>query len=112
GVVISRSATGPGGSSKVLLRGSRSITGNNEPLYIIDGVPLNSGSRASGGTSFGGRDGGGGISMLNPDNIESMTVLKGASAAALYGSLGQNGAIIITTKSGKSGKITVDYNGG
>ncbi|WP_353185788.1 SusC/RagA family TonB-linked outer membrane protein [Parapedobacter lycopersici] len=112
GVVISRSATGPGGSSKVLLRGSRSITGNNEPLYIIDGVPLNSGSRASGGTSFGGRDGGGGISMLNPDNIESMTVLKGASAAALYGSLGQNGAIVITTKSGKSGKITVDYNGG
>jgi len=112
GVVISRSATGPGGSSKVILRGNRSITGGNQPLYIIDNVPLNSGSRSSGGTSFGGRDGGGGISMINPDNIESMTVLKGASAAALYGSAGQNGAIIITTKSGKSGKLTVDYNGG
>src|SRR5690606_29695718 len=72
---------------------------------------LNSGTRASGGGSFGGRDGGGGIGMINPDNIESMTVLKGASAAALYGSAGQNGAIVITTKSGKQGKITVDYNG-
>ncbi len=112
GVVIARSATGPGGASKVLLRGNRSITGNNEPLYVIDGVPLNSELRESGGTSFGGRVGGGGMSMLNPDNIESMTVLKGASAAAIYGSAGQNGAIIITTKSGKSGKITVDYNGG
>lgn len=112
GLVLSKSATGPGGSTKVLLRGSRSITGNNQPLYVIDGVPMNSGSRSSGGTSFGGRDGGGGISMLNPDNIESMTVLKGASAAALYGSAGQNGAIVITTKSGKAGKINVDYNGG
>ena len=112
GVVISRSATGPGGSSKVLLRGNRSITGGNEPLYIIDGVPLNTSRRESGGGDFGGRDGGGGISMLNPDNIESMTVLKGASAAALYGSAGQNGAIVITTKSGKSGKIKTEYDGG
>lgn len=111
GVTITRSAVGPGGNSKVLIRGSRSITGNNQPLYVIDGVPLNSGTRASGGGSFGGRDGGGGIGMINPDNIESMTVLKGASAAALYGSAGQNGAIVITTKSGKQGKITVDYNG-
>ncbi|HEY1009835.1 MAG TPA: carboxypeptidase-like regulatory domain-containing protein, partial [Daejeonella sp.] len=101
GVVISKSATGPGSSSRVILRGNRSITGGNEPLYVIDGVPMNSGKRASGGGSFGGRDGGGGISMINPDNIESMTVLKGASAAALYGSAGQNGAIVITTKSGK-----------
>ena len=112
GVVISKSATGPGGSSRVILRGNRSITGGNEPLYIIDGVPMNSGQRSSGGGSFGGRDGGGGISMINPDNIESMTILKGASAAALYGSSGQNGAIVITTKSGKSGKINVEYNGG
>ena len=111
GVTITRSATGPGGNSKVLIRGSRSITGNNQPLYVIDGVPLNNSSRASGGGSFGGRDGGGGIGMINPDNIESMTVLKGASAAAIYGSAGQNGAIIITTKGGKQGEITVDYNG-
>jgi len=112
GVTISKSATGPGGSSKVVLRGNRSITGGNQPLYVIDGVPMNTGSRAAGGGSFGGRDGGGGISMINPDNIESMTVLKGASAAALYGSAGQNGAIVITTKSGKSGKLSVEYNGG
>ncbi len=112
GVVISKSATGPGGSSRVILRGNRSITGGNEPLYVIDGVPMNSGKRASGGGSFGGRDGGGGISMINPDNIESMTILKGASAAALYGSAGQNGAIVITTKSGKKGDISVNYNGG
>lgn len=112
GVTISKSATGPGSSSRVILRGNRSITGGNEPLYVIDGVPMNSGKRAAGGGSFGGRDGGGGISMINPDNIESMTILKGASAAALYGSAGQNGAIVITTKSGKSGNITVDYNGG
>lgn len=112
GVTISKSATGPGGSSRVVLRGNRSITGGNQPLYVIDGVPMNTGSRASGGGSFGGRDGGGGISMINPDNIESMTVLKGASAAALYGSAGQNGAIVITTKSGKDGKLNVEYNGG
>lgn len=112
GVTISKSATGPGGSSRVVLRGNRSITGGNQPLYIIDGVPMNSGSRASGSGSFGGRDGGGGISMINPDNIESMTVLKGASAAALYGSAGQNGAIVITTKSGKEGKLSLEYNGG
>jgi TonB-linked SusC/RagA family outer membrane protein len=112
GVTITRSATGPGGSSKVLIRGSRSITGGNQPLYVIDGVPLNNSTRASGGGSFGGRDGGGGIGMLNPDNIESMTVLKGASAAAIYGSAGQNGAIVITTKGGKEGEIVVDYNGG
>lgn len=112
GLVITRSATGPGGSSKVQLRGTRSITGGNEPLYIIDGVPLNTGRRESGGGDFGGRDGGGGISMLNPDNIESITILKGASAAALYGSAGQNGAMIITTKSGKAGKIQMEYNGG
>ena len=112
GVTISKAATGPGGSSRVVLRGNRSITGGNQPLYVIDGVPMNTGSRASGGGSFGGRDGGGGISMINPDNIESMTVLKGASAAALYGSAGQNGAIVITTKSGKEGKLNVEYNGG
>lgn len=110
GVVITRNATGPGSSSKVLLRGSRSISGNNQPLYVIDGVPMDNTSREQGpGGSSGGRDGGDGIGMINSDDIESMTVLKGASAAALYGSQGQNGAIIITTKRGKSGKISVDY---
>jgi len=95
GVTITKSATGPGGDSKVLIRGNRSLTGNSQPLYVIDGVPLN-----------------GNIGMLSSDNIESMTVLKGASAAALYGSQGQNGAIIITTKKGKPGAVAVDYTGG
>lgn len=111
GVTITRNATGPGSSSKVLLRGSRSIYGNNQPLYVIDGVPLDNSSRSQGGGTSGGRDGGDGIGMLNSDDIESMTVLKGASAAALYGSQGQNGAIIITTKRGKAGEISVDYTG-
>lgn len=94
GVTITKNAVGPGGDSKVLLRGNRSITNSNEPLYVIDGVPLS-----------------GNVSMLNSDDIESMTVLKGASAAALYGSQGQNGAIIITTKRGKSGETIVNYIG-
>jgi TonB-linked SusC/RagA family outer membrane protein len=94
GVTITKNAVGPGGDSKVLLRGNRSITNSNEPLYVIDGVPLS-----------------GNVSMLNSDDIESMTVLKGASAAALYGSQGQNGAIIITTKRGKAGQTIVNYIG-
>lgn len=112
GVTITKNATGPGSSSNVVLRGQRSIFGSNQPLYVIDGVPMDNGSREIGtGGTHGSRDGGDGIGMLNSDDIESMTVLKGASAAALYGSLGQNGAIIITTKKGKAGKITVDYTG-
>jgi TonB-dependent SusC/RagA subfamily outer membrane receptor len=108
GVTITKNATGPGSSSNVVLRGQRSIFGSNQPLYVIDGVPMDNGSREIGtGGTHGSRDGGDGIGMLNSDDIESMTVLKGASAAALYGSLGQNGAIIITTKKGKAGKITV-----
>ncbi len=95
GLTVTRNATGPGGESKVLLRGNRSITNSNQPLYIVDGVPLN-----------------GGVEMLNADNVESMTVLKGASAAALYGSQGQNGAIIITTKKGVAGQTFVNYVGG
>src|SRR4029079_14319836 len=93
GLVITRSANGPGSSSNVLLRGNRSITGNNAPLYVTDGVP-------------------GAIGIQDGDNIESVTILKGASAAALYGSAGQNGAILITTKKGDGGKVSVTYNGG
>ena len=95
GVTITKNATGPGSDSKVLIRGNRSITNSNEPLYVIDGVPLS-----------------GNVGMLSSDDIESMTVLKGASAAALYGSQGQNGAIIITTKRGKAGETIVNYIGG
>ena len=95
GVTITQNATGPGSDAKVLIRGNRSITNSNEPLYVIDGVPLT-----------------GNVGMLSSDDIESMTVLKGASAAALYGSQGQNGAIIISTKKGKAGQNIVTYTGG
>ncbi|MEO5998871.1 MAG: SusC/RagA family TonB-linked outer membrane protein [Chitinophagaceae bacterium] len=112
GITITKNATGPGSSSKVLLRGTRSIFGNSQPLYVVDGVPLDNTSREQGdGGTHGGRDGGDAIGMLNSDDIESLTVLKGASAAALYGSQGQNGAIIITTKRGKVGKVSVSYTG-
>jgi TonB-linked SusC/RagA family outer membrane protein len=112
GVTITKNATGPGSSSKVLLRGSRSITGNNQPLYVIDGVPMDNSSREQASVTFGGRDGGDGIGMINADDIESINVLKGAAAAALYGSAGQNGAIIIETKRGRSGKVSIDLNSG
>ena len=107
GVQITKSSSGLGGSAKVSIRGSRSVSGNNQPLYVIDGVPMLNGSNEQASTAIGGtadagnRDGGDGISNLNPDDIESMSILKGASAAALYGSRAGNGVILITTKSGK-----------
>lgn len=113
GVTISPSASGVGGSAKVILRGNRSAAGNNQPLYVIDGVPISNGSNANNqpNDTYGGTpDGGDGISNLNPDDIESLTVLKGASAAALYGSQAANGVIVITTKKGKAGKTIINYS--
>jgi len=115
GVTISPSASGVGGSAKVILRGNRSFSGNNQPLYVIDGVPMSNASNSNGqpNNSFGGStnvDGGDGISNLNPDDIESMTVLKGATASALYGSEAANGVIVITTKRGKAGKAVINYS--
>ncbi|SEA96472.1 SusC/RagA family TonB-linked outer membrane protein [Pedobacter hartonius] len=115
GVTISPSASGVGGSAKVLLRGNRSAAGNNQPLYVIDGVPISNSSNANGqpNSTYGGTpDGGDGISNMNPEDIESLTVLKGASAAALYGSQAANGVIVITTKKGKAGKTIINYSGG
>jgi len=116
GMDISRSSSGLGGSSRVTLRGERSITGNNQALIVVDGVPIDNsgGGSAQINTSGGGgngRDLGDGISSINPDDIEAINVLKGASATALYGSRAANGAIIITTKKGRSGKgIGVSYS--
>lgn len=120
GVQITKSAAGLGGSAKVAIRGARSAfaSGNNQPLYVIDGVPMLNNSTESTSTVMGGendgvnRDAGDGISNLNPDDIESMNILKGASAAALYGSQAANGVVLITTKKGKSGmqKITFSSN--
>ncbi|ANQ52198.1 SusC/RagA family TonB-linked outer membrane protein [Flammeovirga sp. MY04] len=107
---------GLGGSVSVRVRGSSSISGNNEPLWVVDGVPINSQSmnqisNPDDGPEWGGSIADGGVSDINPEDIESISVLKGPNAAALYGSRAQNGAIIITTKKGKAQKgVKVEYN--
>lgn len=103
GLNVARTSSGLGGSSRVVLRGDRSITGNNQALIVIDGVPMDN-SNYSPGTAGGGRDGGDGLSSVNPDDIESINVLRGASATALYGSRAANGALLITTKKGSAQK--------
>lgn len=116
GVNISRSSSGIGGSVRVVIRGNKS-TRNNQPLYVIDGVPMDNSNPGQPGSIWGygavgsaGVDGGDGISNLNPEDIQSITVLKGASAAALYGSQASNGVIMINTKKGKSGAIRVNIS--
>lgn len=103
GLNIAKTSSGLGGSSRVVLRGDRSITGNNQALIVIDGVPMDN-SNYSPGNANGGRDGGDGLSSVNPDDIESINVLRGASATALYGSRAANGALLITTKKGSAQK--------
>ena len=103
GVNVSNVASGPGGSSRVIIRGNSSLTGNNQPLYVVDGIPIDNQNLGSAGM-WGGSDWGDGVSSINPDDIETMTVLKGNTAAALYGSRASNGVILITTKSGTSTK--------
>ena len=96
-----KAANTMGGSSNVLIRGSTSITGNNQPLYVIDGVPVDNSNYATGGAGWGGYDYGNVAQDVNPNDIESISVLKGAAASALYGSRAANGVILITTKKGK-----------
>ncbi len=116
GVNISSLGTGPGGSSKIRIRGQSSISGQNNPLIVINGVPVdntNFNENASAGIKGGGvtADGGDGLSSINPDDIENMTILKGAAAAALYGSRAKDGVIMVTTKTkGKGRGIGVTYN--
>jgi len=99
GVMITGSSMGAKGSSRVVIRGSSSLTGNNQPLYVVDGITINNSNLGASGV-WGGADYGDGISSINPDDIETISVLKGGAAAALYGSRASNGVIIITTKSG------------
>ncbi|RHM98574.1 SusC/RagA family TonB-linked outer membrane protein [Phocaeicola plebeius] len=102
GVQVIRSSNGPGGSSKIQLRGANSVTGTNQPLIVVDGVPMDNFTGASNNDIDNpSMDMGNGLSDINPEDIESMSVLKGASAAALYGSRAGNGVILITTKKGK-----------
>lgn len=111
GLVVSQTASGPSGSTRVILRGSTEMTGNNQPLYVIDGVPLDNTNYGSAGT-YGGYDLGDGISSVNPDDIENISVLKGPAASALYGSRASHGVILITTKKANDKeKFSVEYNG-
>ena len=114
GLIITPNSTGAGGSSKLLLRGNASVLGENAPLIVMDGVPMASPASTqitdallSGGNTT---DGGDILSNINPDDIENITVLKGANAAALYGSAAANGVLMITTKKGKEGKASISVS--
>ncbi|HEY6901984.1 MAG TPA: TonB-dependent receptor plug domain-containing protein, partial [Puia sp.] len=110
GLSVTMNATGPYGSSRVLIRGNASLSGNNQPLYVVDGVPYDNTTQAWAG-QYGGVDLGDGLSNINPDDIASVLVLKGVAASALYGYRGGNGAILITTRSGlKTRGIGIQVN--
>jgi len=100
GVNVSKTATGPGGSSRIVIRGNNTLQGSNQPLIVVDGVPINNDNLGSAGM-WGGQDWGDGISSLNSDDIETVSVLKGNTASALYGWRAGNGVILVTTKKGK-----------
>ena len=110
--VITQGSGGPGSGVRVVLRGNRSIQGNNNALIVVDGVPITNGTNGTIGSDFGGLQGSDGASNINPDDIESMTILRGASAAALYGSAAGNGVIVITTKKGSKDRVSVTINSG
>ena len=111
GVNISSSAAGAGSAARVIMRGTKSLSGNDNALYVIDGIPMfdtNTGSE-SGGT-MSKQPGSSGVADINPDDIESMSVLSGPSAAALYGSAAASGVILITTKKGSEGRAKLTYS--
>ena len=113
GVQISTTSTDPGASNSVIIRGVSSLSGSNQPLYVIDGVPMTNSAVFSGDHLNNQYDFGNGANAVNPDDVENMTILKGAAATALYGSRAANGVILITTKTGKKQNgIGVEYNGG
>ncbi|MBP5647515.1 MAG: SusC/RagA family TonB-linked outer membrane protein, partial [Bacteroidaceae bacterium] len=113
GVQIASTSTDPGASQSVIIRGVSSLSGSNQPLYVIDGVPMNNAAHFSSDGLNSGYDFGNGANAVNPDDVENMTILKGAAATALYGSRAANGVVMITTKSGKKGQgLGVEYNGG
>ena len=112
GLQITPNSTGAGGSSKILFRGNKSTNGSNQPLVVVDGVPLMMNITSDQVDSNWGaqRDGGDAMSTINPDDIASISLLKGASAAALYGAVAANGAIMITTKSAMAGRLAVNVS--
>ena len=113
GITITPSAGGAGGASKITLRGNKSIMGDNAPLIVVDGVPMTNSIRGQAGatamTTGATAEGSDPLSLINPDDIESMNILKGANAAALYGSRAANGVVMITTKKGKEGRMEVTF---
>ncbi|MBL7829270.1 MAG: SusC/RagA family TonB-linked outer membrane protein [Saprospiraceae bacterium] len=113
GVNVVSSSGNVGASSRIVIRGNTSITGENQPLFVVNGIPMDNSNRGNGNTQFGGVDFGNAIQDINPDDIESISVLKGPNAAALYGSRGANGVILITTKTGKGATkgLGVSYTG-
>lgn len=111
GVTISTSSTGVGGASRVVMRGTKSLSGNNNALYVIDGIPMPSlSAEQPEGVFAGAGQTGDGLAAINPDDIESISVLSGPSAAALYGSSAANGVVIITTKKGSKERVSVNYS--
>ncbi|MFA8433034.1 MAG: SusC/RagA family TonB-linked outer membrane protein [Marinifilaceae bacterium] len=112
GVQISQSGSGVGGTSRIEIRGASSLSGNNAPLWVVDGVPFDNGNDRN-PTVWGGTSRAGGAFDLNPDDIESISILKGPNAAALYGERGGNGVVLVTTKKGTRGKgLGINYSGG
>ena len=114
GVQIGETSSDPGTSKSVIIRGVSSLSGSNQPLYVVDGVPLNNSATYSGDGLNSGYDFGNGASAVNPNDVESMTILKGAAATALYGSRAGAGVILITTKKGtkQNRGVGIEYNGG
>ena len=112
GLVVTNASSGVGGATRVNLRGNRSIQSSNNALFVIDGVPVDNSTPGQVGNDFGGYNGSDGVANINPDDIESISVLKGAAASVLYGSRAANGVILITTKKGGAGAISVDVNAG
>lgn len=114
GVQVNSTGGDPGSSQSIVVRGYSSLSGSNQPLFVIDGVPMDNSSVSSSDGLNSGFDFGNGASAVNPDDVESMTILKSAAATALYGSRAANGVVMITTKSGKKHKkgLGIEYNGG
>ncbi|MEO9144820.1 MAG: TonB-dependent receptor [Ginsengibacter sp.] len=110
GMNVTNSASGPGAASSVIIRGANSLRGDNQPLYIIDNIPQSSTGQFAGNVAGDNQIPENPLTTLNPNDIESIQVLKDASATAIYGSRGANGVIIITTKKGKSGKAKITFN--
>lgn len=111
GLQMNTASTGLGGSTKITIRGNSSLTDNNQPLWVVDGVPFTD-NQVSDASAYGGYDRGGTSLDINPEDIESISVLKGANAAALYGARAGNGVIYVTTKKGNKGKgFGIDYSG-